>query len=420
VIKTENKTVNISSVHSAMITFVLLWSVFSPLQEVLNFTFIASLFLIWFLSAIFVRKKFFLECCKANLIYFIFYIILVLRVFFAENKDEVSQYFNCQGLLYKFAMIFIFFCAFIYYKDKSSKYKKNLLLMLLTAYTVSCVISLYYLSKDKYIYRDNFDLTRHFGLASHDFIYTSIILASFLLYLIVRNKHNRTLYLIVIIIMSLLTLKTNYTTAIILYIVFIGYIIIELCVKKNKLIIWITATAIILLFFVFKSDILSCLGSFINSMKISDVVRARLLELIDAMSGSLGNESDLSIRFTLQNVSKNTFLANPLFGVNYSNYNEITVGQHSQWMDNLAQFGIIGNTILISYFIYIYKYTRKFAFTIISRQCINFSWIFFIVFGFLNPNMRATFFLCMFIFAPFLNSLCSPDKTVATELLNKQ
>lgn len=410
------KGITVGTLHSVLLGLILLWSVFSPMQEFITFRIIAGLFLIWLTTSLMVKSSFFINCVRGNIIFFIFYFILFLRVILVDNKELSSEYFSSRFLLGQFALPFILFCSYIYCKEKSIGFKRKLTKILLTAYTISSAITLYYLSKDKYVLRDGFP-DQYFAIANHDFVYTSIMIAGLILCHLVTSKKFNLWYIIAFVIISLLPLTANYTTALILYFAFIGYIFLTLVAKKNSYIVAILLMCIVFFLVVFNDQIANGIYFFAINSGLADVVQVRLVEISDLMLNDLNQNSDLGVRNQLQAKSLNTFLENPLLGVNYDNYNSSTIGKHAQWTDNLAQFGVVGNILLVSYFMYIYRYTKKFTTSVIERYYINLSWFFFIVFGILNPNMRFTFFLTMLILAPFMSTLDKkkriPNKQVA-------
>ena len=262
------------------------------------------------------------------------------------------------------------------------------------SFIISAFISLYHLSHNQYAIR----YAIGFAIGDFNLVYTGVCIVSIIVYLMLNKRLNMQL-MIILIISVLLVLKANYMTAIALMSVLI-LLSILLKIRKNYVLFMIIFIALISLLLL-KLESVARFILVISELKIfSNAIKIRLIDISNFLSNrNLLNSNTLQTRLELSSISWNTFKDNFWFGVDYTKYNSITIGNHTQWIDNLARFGIIGAFIfclqLIKWLIRIYKNTNNY----LSKNTIILSWSLFVLLGIINNNMLGGLFICMFFVA---------------------
>lgn len=97
---------------------------------------------------------------------------------------------------------------------------------------------------------------------------------------------------------------------------------------------------------------------YLDNYYISIYMRMKIEKLILMLEGD-GNLNDATSRVYLMNVSINTFLKNPILGKGIYYHNFAIVGGHSQILDDLARFGLIGYGIIIMPIVNFFKFLIK-------------------------------------------------------------
>ena len=131
----------------------------------------------------------------------------------------------------------------------------------------------------------------------------------------------------------------------------------------------------------------------------STQVTPKLYEIRAVLSGNTSDASDYSSRQDLQQSSMAVFFENPIFGVFHKTYDfsdsiEIGVGNHSEWMDMLARYGIF--SLFLMYFIF-YSFWQCY-----KDNKMGLHILLFVVLGFLNPIFSFLQFFTIMIYIPFI------------------
>lgn len=203
---------------------------------------------------------------------------------------------------------------------------------------------------------------------------------------------------------SVLVFKSLFMTAIVLLIigVCLGFFYNK---NGNK---WIvrSSIAILLLAFVFitQYDNISKTVETLGSQSTDQ----RVKELYLTLTGKNDQAKDITARQNLTNISITTFLHHPIMGTNHllggKRYADNIVGNHAEWFDLLALYGIFA--FLLFYIVYTslrkqYYDTKEFIPSII-----------YVLMGFLNPMFYFVVNLTMFVIVPLLNSFNPQEETV--------
>lgn len=128
-------------------------------------------------------------------------------------------------------------------------------------------------------------------------------------------------------------------------------------------------------------------------------VLGKLVEIENVLSGNKGQASDINVRSNLSEMSFSTFMDNPVLGVNYKldptrHITEQGIGNHAEWVDLLAKFGLC--SIFLFYFLFISLIKQK------NEIGSPVPLIMFIFLGFFNPLFLFPQMFATFLFNPLM------------------
>lgn len=235
------------------------------------------------------------------------------------------------------------------------------------------------------------------GIDGFGIPYASSLLAPYLFYFIKKNKISRTLQIFlfaVCAVLVLLVMRSLFMTALLLMALGFFYVFIIDKTWKQKI--------LISLFFIL--SIVAALGVITTFVHLvfgeSSVIAARFDEILQILSGSgISSTEDMGNRFIRLNRSINMFLEHPLFGVgwiteyNFEELERIGVGNHAQWIDMFAYYGLFAIVPL---------YYLKSNMTDYVKNN-NPALLIFIILGFLNPCIKFTILFVVFYYIPLFN-----------------
>lgn len=344
-----------------------------------------ALFCVWILSVVFSRRNasnLFAKKEVALLMAFLLFFFLTSLL----NGDLLNTIKWTLMYLMQFGAIFAFFS----YKSENPQVInkiKNVCLLIITIVSINA--SLFYvfnpnaarsLAADSSSF-DNIAIGNGYSLA-----YSLAIVSVYILYCLVNGvlKKRRLLYVCLLVLFSLTIYLTESTTTLIaLLLGFLATIMSRIIFGKSlqkhtkpRIVFGIIIIVVLIIAFLVLLSSIGNLFVAITSDNLSDLYARRLNRIGEKLvSFGTGNNIDNYVdeRLSTITLSLRTFFQNPLFGVGYRYGNIYSygynygVGQHSEFADLLAQFGIFGMlTLLAIYLIFIGKCnTRKFNLGII-------------------------------------------------------
>lgn len=219
--------------------------------------------------------------------------------------------------------------------------------------------------------------------------------------------------LLAAIFLFVLTLRSSYMTAIILVIV--GGSIALLYKRSDSLFKTTIKSSITILVL----SVLFIYGynriQYFVEREGNEAVSLRVGEMRDVLTGNSSEQTDVGARRSLRSVSIGTFFSNPIVGVNHkvvgAVYNNEIVGNHAQWLDDLARYGIFA----FSMFIFLFKALKKqYRDTNLLLPI-----LLFVVTGFLNPLLYPISTINIFLLVPLLidSFICTNNSNI---LLNSK
>ena len=209
--------------------------------------------------------------------------------------------------------------------------------------------------------------------------------------------------LLLIVYFSVLVFKSLFMTAIVLIITGVCLGLFYKNTGKGWIIKSMVAFLVLIIVFITQYDKLSSNVSRLGSNSTDQ----RIEELYMLFTGNSGQAADMGARQNLTMISIETFLKHPILGANYfignNRYNNEVIGNHSEWFDMLALYGIF---VFFLYYV-IYK-TLKTQYR--DTGVLLPSLIYFLT-GFLNPMFYFVVNLTIFVIVPLLNSYNPQEET---------
>lgn len=280
---------------------------------------------------------------------------------------------------------------------------KKIIKLSINSLIITMLFSLYYIFfVDPQAIRNT---QRQFLIGAGDFelVYTlSFIIGSLLC---LKNKKK---YILFYFLAFLTIFKSNLVTScVILVITCIVHILFLLKNKKNIILFFgLSGVSFILL----RTKLVEVFIYLSKTKIFYWSTQKKLYAIANLLNGQFDNLDTLNNRWELMTQSLNSFKSNLLFGINYKDMRQGIIGGHAGWTDMLAEFGIIGTSLILFIFISLYCEQIKNIKTIREKKAVNISWIIFIILGFFNPNLMGGIFYSMFIIAPFISALTEERK----------
>jgi|SRR5690625_1988245 len=262
------------------------------------------------------------------------------------------------------------------------------------------------LTSSSTLVEDNFMLNSK-NIGGFDFVYGLIIfiptLISFMIFRRTRGKINllKLSFLLLIILIFYITLKSSFTIALISLI--LGIVLGLISKMKPRSIILV----IILSCVVYQLLPNETLGGYLNKVAYNlenPYVSERLHDIGNNLKGVQSTSSHLSNRTILYDMSFNTFIDHPITGVGpYYYVSGVGVGYHSQILDDLARYGVFGLSFYLLFFYTFYKYINKQWKKLDFNGNLFVSLLIFLFVSFLNPTFSSqTISIIVFFLLPAL------------------
>lgn len=163
----------------------------------------------------------------------------------------------------------------------------------------------------------------------------------------------------------------------------------------------------------FSDQIIELISNFFSSERLSQ----RLIALI---ASDESETSTLEVRENLWLMSVNTWLdnfSNFIFGIGDHRANwdagqtaaQTGIGQHSDFLDSLARYGLIGLLLLVSIFVYSFKYILSFFDNEYKLQ-LQVIFLLFVLFGFSKGVFQSDIGFVLFVLLPLLGNIINKKR----------
>jgi len=346
------------------------------------------------------------------------FLVVFLWLFFIFLYYLYNPFQTFRGNFYNVFLFYFNFLVLIYIKNNFSTKKINYkLCFLLMIILINIITNIYLMIEDpvsskyytgnikifveKYDYSNLMDITH---------VTAVVLLVPSLIYVFLNIKNVYIKLLTLAILFSLIYLVYLSASLITLLSLITTYLFWVILKSKKMIIKYLSLTtfliSIFVLFFIknyimnYLIDIFTKSSNFFYTQRLNEVYQ---FMLGNSKDGSLSERID-NIKISLQ-----TFYQNFLTGRGFiysSNINETGIGMHSQLIDDLARFGLIG--VLFTFFIF-YKYIKLYK-NSSANSYINFTVVLFTVLSLINPTISIPVGTVLFIVNPLIIQIVSENK----------
>lgn len=215
---------------------------------------------------------------------------------------------------------------------------------------------------------DNAAVTAEYGLAGYSLTYTYAFCLPIVIYaaFCIKNRGMIVLCLCSAIGFAFAVAKGGLQTPVVIAYVGVGLLVVSLCthVRKGVIFFGIGLMAALFIFSVapktysFMNRPLRVAANFLDK----PVYKERLISLADAVGGDVNAYA--YNRYQLQVRSWNLFCENLPFGGG----NKVSAGDHSEFLDTLAYFGVVGFVVYVLYFVCLTRFFSLLGRAFIGRQ----------------------------------------------------
>lgn len=384
-----------------------------PIKALIPSYLIIPLYCCWFIMSSIKNERFISKVIINTSFILVFIFLTILKLGLGNNFT--MGFFSPVNLIISAFNLFMYYSMYIYIKDLQIGTQRKIIQVSLSYLIISILPSLYYVT---YLDPDSIRYAKYdkfFGVGDFELIYSLVFLVSYITIYLLRRlnrkkiKEDRKLF-ITYILSVLLILKANYMTAILLMIYAI-LISITIGKKVNKiLLVSIHVIGAIGVLFL-REPIASVIYKVSEGSFWSGIIQNKLIAVGNLLLGH-GELDTFSNRSNLIKKSMESFFNNPLFGISFSNHNNMTIGAHSAWPDTLGRYGIIGTIVLLIGIFQIIRYMYKSSTDLMQKNNIIVSWIIFFVLGFFNPNMMSCVLVMIFIIGPFISKIDVKERSI--------
>ena len=346
-----------------------------------------------------------------------FMLFFGIKLIFALNGyNAVSSFHSIYTLAFgmlELAVLFICIgsCNFssIIYAEENKRTIRTFIIVSFYGSLLACIMLMMIRGRD--FYRLNLASGGVFA-APQFFLLMSIVMSMALTYEALKNKKKRLINIILIAIGFFYNLLANYTTQLIFYLFGILLVtVLTLMDTAAKKVVGVIGLTILTVFAV---ERLPDFIYWVNNRFFAQnyTMHMRLNEIYTLMKfGDAGR--DLGGRFDLMSTSIGTFKDHWLFGVPFSEYNTVNtgiiVGDHSEWVDDLARYGMIGSILFAVFSIKgIQTIFREFK---LNKTMMAAYTILIGLYGFANPIIKI-FIMCGLVLASSLLAVSEETRPV--------
>lgn len=351
-----------------------------------------------FSSKIYLNEFLNIKCLALILFIAVAYLIIITKYQDNYYMSSAINPFTCV----------ILYSIYIYLKISNFEFRKKVVKCALWGYVLTSIVTFIVVTIYPYAIRDTASgittISFFLGYGGFDFIYGVIIInIAIFCYLIKRkNVKNKWLYYIIVLLNTILISMSGYTTAFLLN---IGFIVLSYFYSKKYLKIMFLS---VIIFMILNTSFLSQIFYNISEVEfLPTIVKSRVYEMARTINGTgemqyLNEEGERGERFKQ---SLNLFLEHPITGNMWIN-KSADYGMHTEWIDRLAQYGLLMVALLFVFWFGLYKDTKKiYKEKNLNEFIIKISYMYFFVLGFLNPCTYVMTVVPLFIIVPYVDEI---------------
>lgn len=299
--------------------------------------------------------------------------------------------------LYGEVQILLFGLAVLAYDTASMEYKKKYLFWFVVAcYAFTAITTIignirYSIPSRLLATTDSADSALYLSqnIGSFTFVYELVLITPLFIYMFKKNKINKFLSIGLVILFGLTIIKTEYTTALLLFVLSMLLFFIP-NLTNSKI---FTAMIVFVALLVFNSTYIADLFRYIGQNIESEVIATRFDEIAAILSGDdIVSAGNAGTRTELYKTSFNTFVNSNFAG----GWNKASAGGHSYILDTMAKFGVIGVFAIVVMYRVIYSLFIK-PYKSKDFYCyLMYIYLVAIVLAFVNPKTYLFVFIAVF------------------------
>ena len=339
----------------------------------------------------------------------VFLLLFIAYMYTVQGMAQFQRYVDVIDVYLKNFMYFgICFVMYWYYADESRKSFAKIIIVYLVSETIVIALSTYlqlqinpdaarlYTARLKYA--ENLEDVNLNLFGSFNFFYGIIPFMLFLVYCAKQRLKSKGLCLVLFAVLYFIAVAASFSTILLVTIIFILIMFVHTAKISNaqKFAIYAFILGISM---VLKGPIAYVFLELSKLEGLSDIVRTRAIEIYQAMSGIVNDDSGLVLRLDLYLKSIRAFFKSPILGIVISS-NLYLTGGHSTFQDLLAYFGLL-NILFYLYlkkvFQYIYENTKP-----ALKRFVSLYVACYIVLCLLNPMISAQISIYWFVLIPLL------------------
>jgi hypothetical protein len=407
----SKKTDFLECLSLVFLVVVLFWLSNEAIRTSIPFPLVSMIYLFWIIISILKTPKF-IDVLVGNSLFLLIWVIgLIIR-------SIIGGIGLSYELIYAITLLMVYY-IFLYYKDKDTQYKKLIFYTVIAGYLITGIFTIYYLSidsdlvryagaglttKDSYLNEYGFAL-KYIG--SWDYIYSLVGTVLTCLYIIKMNRKTNIskVFSFMFLFFIYIVFNASLSTAVLLLL--LGLILMLMPNKGYSKILYIV---LILVFTVVLIPAMEWIIRIISININNDAYLYKLNEALKIFSGEYTSFSQFYGRTDLIINSLQTFISNPMLGVygmypyNYISHHSVVSG-HSQWIDDLARYGVV---FCLFFFIGVFKISKKLIYYTENdyhSKLVKIVVAYLFILGFLNPALLIHNYLLLFIIVPFSSSV---------------
>lgn len=371
------------------------------------------LFYFWLLSILFFRSKTVIQILHQS--HYLALFVFVLFLFFGLSASN-GIFTSVKGIgayLQIYAPIFMYE---FYIKFFSKKTQRIIIIIIFCIYIFYSLQTIEYLQSNPSAARDmvsigvpvslmiggGFSLAYGFSILLPVLLYIAINYSKSKEKLVYNKPLTRFILIIIILIFWIVVYKSMFAISFLVMIFGGIYALFRMNKAKKTNNFWFLGIIILsVLLYITASQFMSFLNNFLSSF--NTVITRKLIIILNLSHYSNINDTgSLGARIEFYLESLNTWTSHPFFGIGYK-YDFSTpkmmaagLGNHSEWLDSLAKYGIF----IIFLLIYIFKPKKVYK----NIQGYKLGLILFVITGFLNPIHLFNIYFVVFFFVPLLDN----------------
>lgn len=370
------------------------------------------MFYIWVFSALFFRPKTVSQILNQKHYYALFGFLIYLFVGLSFANGFFTTVKGVGAYIQIIIPIFMYEFYSIYLTKKG---QKILILIILGIYIYFAIKTILYLNinpmaaremvsigiSDSVMIGGGFSLAYGFSILIPILVYLLINYSKFALKIYLSKLNARIILILIIALFLVVIFKSMFAISFLIALFGSVYVLFQMNkAKKAKKFMLVIATVLIGFVIITVFQLSSFLNSYLGS--INTVISRKLMIVLNLFDYSnIEDTGSMGVRFELFMQSINIWLKNFFFGIasenNFSKTRMVTagLGNHSEWLDLLAQYG------LFSIFLMIYLFKSKKSYQ--NNQGFKMAFILFIILGFLNPINSFNIHFVVFFYVPLLD-----------------